>query len=38
MIGEGSFGCVFLVRDKKGESFALKKIKVDPFQVEQALL
>lgn len=37
IIGEGSFGSVYLIRDNKDRPFALKKIHVDPFEVEQAL-
>jgi serine/threonine protein kinase len=36
-IGEGSFGTVFLIRDNSGRRMALKKIHVDPFQVDEAL-
>ena len=36
-IGEGSFGLVYLVEDEKGRPFALKKVTVDPFEVEQSL-
>jgi serine/threonine protein kinase len=31
LIGEGSFGSVYLVKDGKNRSYALKKINVDPF-------
>ena len=34
VIGQGSYGTVFLVEDEKGKSYALKKIQVDPFKVE----
>jgi serine/threonine protein kinase len=37
IIGEGSFGSVYLAKDSKNRSFALKRIRVDPFEVEQAL-
>lgn len=37
ILGEGSFGTVFLIRDHKGKQYALKKVQVDPFQVEEAL-
>lgn len=37
IIGEGSFGSVYLVKDSKDRSFALKRIHVDPFEVDQAL-
>jgi len=37
IIGEGSFGSVYLVKDNKDRLYALKKIHVDPFEVEQAL-
>lgn len=37
IIGEGSFGSVYLIKDNKDRPFALKKIHVDPFEVEQAL-
>jgi serine/threonine protein kinase len=37
IIGEGSFGSVYLIRDSKERPFALKKIHVDPFEVETAL-
>ena len=37
IIGEGSFGSVYLVKDNKDRSYALKKIHVDPFEVDQAL-
>ena len=37
ILGEGSFGTVFLIKDQKGKSYALKKIQVDPFQIEEAL-
>jgi serine/threonine protein kinase len=37
IIGEGSFGSVYLVKDTKDRSYALKKIHVDPFEVDQAL-
>jgi serine/threonine protein kinase len=37
IIGEGSFGSVYLVKDNKDRSYALKKIHVDPFEVQQAL-
>jgi NIMA (never in mitosis gene a)-related kinase len=37
IIGEGSFGSVYLVKDLKGKSFALKRIHVNPFEVDQAL-
>ena len=37
IIGEGSFGSVYLIKDAKDRSYALKKIHVDPFEVEQAL-
>ena len=30
-IGEGSFGSVYLVKDSKERSFALKRIHVNPF-------
>ena len=36
-IGEGSFGSVYLIKDEKDRSFALKKVRVDPFEVEQSL-
>ena len=36
-IGEGSFGSVYRVKDGKDRSFALKKINVNPFEVDQAL-
>lgn len=37
IIGEGSFGSVYLIRDSKDRAYALKKIHVDPFEVDQAL-
>lgn len=37
ILGEGSFGTVFLIKDQKGKQYALKKIQVDPFQVEEAM-
>jgi serine/threonine protein kinase len=37
IIGEGSFGSVYLIKDSKDRSYALKKIHVDPFEVDQAL-
>ncbi len=37
IIGEGSFGSVYLIRDNKDRPYALKKIHVDPFEVEGAL-
>jgi len=37
IIGEGSFGSVYLVKDTKDRSFALKRIHVNPFEVDQAL-
>ncbi len=36
-IGEGSFGSVYLVKDGKDKSFALKRIHVNPFEGDQAL-
>lgn len=36
LIGEGSFGSVYRVKDAQDRSFALKKIRVDPFEVEQS--
>ena len=36
-IGEGSFGSVYLIKDEKDRSFALKKIRVDPFEVDRSL-
>jgi serine/threonine protein kinase len=36
-IGEGSFGSVYLVKDSKERSFALKRIHVNPFEGDQAL-
>ncbi len=36
LIGEGSFGSVYLVRNEQGEKFAYKRIKIDPFQAEEA--
>jgi|JI9StandDraft_2_1071091.scaffolds.fasta_scaffold773180_1 serine/threonine protein kinase len=36
LIGEGAFGSVYLVRNEQGEKFAYKRIKVDPFQAEEA--
>jgi serine/threonine protein kinase len=33
LIGEGSFGSVYLVKDAKDRSYALKKIHVDPFEI-----
>ena len=35
-LGEGSFGSVYLVEDNKGKKYALKKIKVDPFNIEES--
>lgn len=37
IIGEGSFGSVYLIADSKNRNFALKKIHVDPFENDQAL-
>ena len=37
IIGQGSFGSVYLIKDKKERLFALKKVKVDPFDYEQSL-
>ena len=37
-LGQGSFGRVYLVKDSKERHFALKKIRVTPFDVEQAQL
>jgi serine/threonine protein kinase len=36
-LGQGSFGSVFLVKDIKDRPFALKKIHVSPFDIDQAL-
>lgn len=33
IIGEGSFGSVYLIKDNKDHLFALKKILVDPSEV-----
>ena len=38
VLGEGSFGTVFLIEDQKGKKYALKKVQVDPFKVDEALL
>lgn len=35
LIGAGSFGSVYRVRNDQGQVFAYKRIKVDPFQVEE---
>lgn len=37
ILGEGSFGTVFLIRDQKGKQYALKKVQADPFKFEDAL-
>ena len=37
IVGQGSFGSVYLVKDSKDRNFALKRIHVDPFEVDQAL-
>ena len=36
-IGEGSFGSVYLAQDEGGQRYALKKIHIDPFEIDQAL-
>ena len=36
-MGEGSFGTVYLIADNKGNKYALKKVQVNPFKVEEAL-
>lgn len=36
LIGEGAFGSVYLVTNEEGHKFAYKRIKVDPFQAEEA--
>lgn len=36
LIGEGGFGSVYLVLNEKGEKFAYKKIKINPFNAEEA--
>jgi serine/threonine protein kinase len=33
-IGEGSFGCVYLVEDLEGKSFAMKKFYLDNVKLE----
>lgn len=35
LIGEGSFGSVYLAKDQTGKDYALKKIHFDPFEIEQ---
>jgi NIMA (never in mitosis gene a)-related kinase len=35
-LGEGSFGNVYLVEDNKGKRYALKKIRIDPFNIEES--
>ena len=34
VLGEGSFGTVFLIEDQNRKKYALKKIQVDPFKTE----
>lgn len=38
VIGEGSFGVVYLVQDEKDRKYALKKVQVNPFLVDESLL
>jgi cyclin-dependent kinase len=35
LIGEGSYGSVYRVRNDQGQVFAYKRIKVDPFLAEE---
>ena len=35
-LGEGSFGPVYRIVDDKGKSYALKKMHINPFEVDQA--
>lgn len=37
ILGEGSFGTVYLITDSKGKKYALKKVQVNPFKVDEAL-
>lgn len=34
IIGRGTFGTVYLVSDRRGNKLALKKIQIDPFNVD----
>lgn len=36
-LGEGSYGVVYKLEDAKGRIFALKEIRVKPFDTESAL-
>jgi serine/threonine protein kinase len=36
-LGEGSFGTVYLVQNEKGLKYAMKKIKMNSFYIEDAL-
>ena len=35
-LGEGSYGEVYLVEDQNRKPYALKKVQVNPFMVEEA--
>ncbi len=35
-LGEGSFGTVYRIIDEKGKSYALKKMQVNPFEIDEA--
>lgn len=36
-LGEGSYGTVYLVQDSKGRKYALKKIKMNAFIIDEAM-
>ena len=36
-LGEGMYGTVYLVENTKGQKFALKSVKVNPFNVEESM-
>lgn len=36
-LGEGMYGTVYLVQNSKGEKFALKSVKVNPFTIEESM-
>lgn len=38
VLGEGSYGTVYLIEDNKKNLYALKRINVDPFKTEEALM
>ena len=35
-LGEGSYGTVYRIIDEKGKSYALKKMQVNPFMIDEA--